>query len=96
MRASLFALALACLSGCPAVGAGRALDEAARAIADAHQAGSATAPNRARFDFVQAECFLAEAKARAGHGEWGEAESWAVKARKAAEAARRRLSGESP
>jgi hypothetical protein len=90
------ALAIATLGGCPSVGAGRALDEAEAALKDAAPAGLVTASERARFDWFQAQAYLAEAKTRAGHGDWQQAEQWAVRARKAAEAAQRRVLGDAP
>lgn len=83
------------LGGCPSIGAGRALDEAEEALAAAAPANVPTAPDRARYEWFMAKAFVAEAHARAGHGDWSEAEAWAKKARKAAEAALRRVTGDS-
>ncbi len=95
IRFASLSLALG-LAACPAIGTGRALEEAERALIEAEPARLETAPARARFDWFTAESYLNEAHARAGHGDWAQAETWAVRARKAAEAALRRIVGDAP
>ncbi|MFO0750281.1 MAG: hypothetical protein U1F43_32120 [Myxococcota bacterium] len=87
---------LALMASCPSIGASRALDEAEQALIEAAPAALPTAPNKARYDYFQAQAFVAEARVRSGHGDWKQAEQWAVRARKAAEAAQRRLLGDAP
>lgn len=97
MSRHLPALALALVvvtTGCASVGTERALDEAEAALVEAAPAGLELAPTRARYDHALARAYLDEARTRAGHGDWAQAERWAVKARKAAEAALRRIVGD--
>jgi len=81
-------------AGCVSIGTGRAVDEAEAALVEADAARLESAPARARFDWFTARAFLDEARARAGHGDWEQAEALAVRARKAAEAALRRVRGD--
>jgi hypothetical protein len=87
--------------GCGAIGAGRALDEAAEVVARlpcppddlAPASEPCRATPKARFHAAGARAYLDEAIERAHHGDHAQAERFAVLARKAAEEAIRTQEG---
>jgi len=92
------------VSGCGALGADRAIDEAmelverlpcapARDARDGEKAPPCPASNKTVFFAVSARAYLSEARRRAHHGDQAQAERFAVLARKAAEEALRSQEG---
>jgi len=104
LSALLAALATVILSACGALGADRAIDEAADMVvrlpcAPDREAGAdlvapCEASNKTVFFAVSAREYLSEARRRAHHGDHAQAERFAVLARKAAEEALRSQVGQ--